>query len=165
MGTFQIFNSDKIILFASFSIMFGASYITRFPLKLINPKKEKFVFIVLLGLSVILALYTFSTGDSNLQLMLANIYAFLIAGLFTIGYIIYLGLKTKNRIVKIKSISTGTSLGLCCIVAHGLAAFQLLPFITLSFFGIFTLNAPVIFAMLSPIAFIFVLFIGRFIHN
>ena len=165
MGSFQISNMYEIILFASFSMMFGASYIARFPLRLINPEKEKFIFVILLGISIILALYTFSTGNTNLQLMVANIYAFIVAGLFTMGYIIYSGLKTKNKIVKIKSIGAGTSLALCCVVAHGLAAFQFLPFIAMPFFGILTLNAPVIFAMSAPLAFILVLFLGRFLYQ
>jgi len=165
LGIYQVYNMNEIIFFASFSVMFGASYIARFPLKLINPNKEKLVFMILLGISIIIALYTYSTGTVNFQLMLANIFAFIVAGLFSMGYIIYSGLKTKNRIVKLKSIGTGTSLGLCCVVAHGLAIFQFLPVIAMPFFGILTLNAPVIFAVSSPITFILVLFMGRFLKK
>jgi len=165
LGAYQSSKMPVIILFASFSVMFGASYIARFPLKLINAEKEKLIFVILLGISILIALYTYSTGTVNLQLMVANIYAFVVAGLFSMGYIIYSGLKTKNRIVKLKSIGVGTSLGLCCVVAHGLAIFQFLPVIAMPFFGIFTLNAPVLFAMSAPLTFILVLFLGRFIHG
>jgi len=165
LGVFKIVGSSYVITVASFTVMFGASSMARFPLKLIIPKKEKLIFTIFLITAVGLSIYTFTTGDNNLQLKVAHTYAFLLAGVFTTGYVAYLGIKTRNRLVKVKSLSSAASLGLCCVVAHGLIAIQFLPFTVLSFFGPFATKSPVFFAMVAPIAFIFVLLIGRIMRN
>jgi hypothetical protein len=163
MGLSIIVDASVIPLLAALAVMLGASTIAKFPLRMQWPHKEKQIYYLLLAVSVAVGGYTFYFRP-EIMIRAAHLFAFLVAGLFTMGYIIYYGLKSKNKIVKTKSISTGTSLGLCCVIAHGLAFSQLLPLIALPLFG-FTLKAPMIFAMLSPIAFILVLILSKYIKE
>jgi hypothetical protein len=163
MGFFQISKNLLIPFFAGLAVMFGASTITRFVLKLEIPNFERFVYYFLLALSLSIAGFTFSTGKPPIMLRSAHAFAFVTAGLFTMGYIIYSGLKSQSNASKIKSVSTGVSLGLCCVVAHGLAFSQLIV-IAIPLFG-FTLNAPMLFALMSPLAFIMVLYMTRHMNQ
>jgi len=163
LGIYQLTKYSPLSLFSSFFIMFGAAYITRFPLRLITPKHEHIIFRVFFVLSIIIALYTFYNGDSYFQLRYAHIFAFVLAGLFTIGYIIYSGIKTKNRQAKIKSLSAGTTLGLCCVVSHGLLAFNIIPFISLPFLSITAVELPIVFATAAAITFILVLLMSSYL--
>ncbi len=159
MGFFQIFNVKILALLGALAIVIGASTIARFPLKLEWPDKEKIVYVVLLLVSIVLVGYGF-TNEVPFMIRVANYYAFLVAGLFTMGYILYTGFKAKE--VRTQSFATGVSLGLCCVVAQGAVAIPLFPLLAISFFGI-TLKFPMIFALLSPIAFIYVLILDKVI--
>ena len=155
--------SLKLLLFiSSFFVMFGGAYISRLPLKLINYRNEKKIFYSLLVIAIIISLYMYYANNAALHMRIAHIYTFILAGLFTIGYIIYSGIKSKNKAAKIKSLGTGTTLSLCCFVAHGLIAFNMIPLIALPFAGLITVDLPLIFASLSAITFIIVLFVSRF---
>lgn len=154
-----------LIFFASFLLMLGASFMTRFPLKIRFPGKEKIIFRLLVLASAFIALFTFVLGDPMIQVQAANLFAFLFAGLFTIGFILYSGFQTKNRVARVKSVSVGGYLGLCCIVSHGLLAFQLFSAITFPLLGLFVINIPLLFAILSPITFLLLLLLLRFINK
>lgn len=52
---------------------------------------------------------------------------------------------------------------MCCVLAHGLVAFQLLPAVAFSLFGLVTLDLPMVFAILSPMAFIYALILDKVI--
>ena len=161
MGIFQIYKSAVIAFLAALAIVIGASTMVRFPLKLELPHKERVIYIVLLILSFILVGYGFTTGEIPFMMRIAHGIAFVLAGLVTIGYIIYTGILTKS--VRTQSFSTGVSLGLCCVVAHGLVAFQLFPLIGFGLLGLVTLKLPMIFALLSPLAFLYVVIIDKVI--
>ena len=162
-GQNAVISKEILAVLASFSIMFGASTIATFPLRLEWPSKEKTVYTALLIASVFLlsASYLLSNGRLDIIGRVAHAYAFITAGIFVIGYIVYTGIKSAN--VRMQSFSTSASLGLCCIFAHGLEAFQFLPFIAFSFFGLVSLKLPMILAILSPFAFIYVLITDRVI--
>lgn len=163
LGFSKIFNSTLIILFASLSVFIGASTIARLPLKMLYPKREKSLYSILLIIGLIIALYAYSTGENQIMLVAANSYAFVLAGVFTIGYIFYIGIKKKHK--RYDSFATGGSLGLCCVVAHGLAATQMYyPAVTISLLGLANVGVPMAFAILAPFAFIYVLVIDQIIR-
>ena len=163
MGLSKVVTSEYLLLLGALAVVLGASTIARFPLMLeLRPLKERHVFLGLSIFSAAIVFIGFFTQNIMIMMRLAHAYAFVVAGLFTMGYIIYSGFRTENEAVKIKSIGTGVSMGLCCIVAHGLVATQLLASIALPLFGIFTLDLPLLFALLSPLAFIMVLFLTQY---
>jgi len=154
---------SKIILFLGiFAVTFGAAYIARLPLFLINPSKEKIIFRILLVTGFVLTFININQ-DIYQQLQYAHLYAFIVAGLFTIGYIIYRGIQQKNRKAKITSLSTGVSLGLCCVVSHGLIAFNIIPLVTIPFLQINNVELPIIFALSSAVTFTLVLFLTKYL--
>lgn len=162
LGFSKIYSSTLIILFASLSVFIGASTIARLPLKMLYPKGEKSLYSILLIIALIIALYAYSTGENQIMLVAANTYAFVLAGLFTIGYIIYMGIKSEKK--RYDSFATGGSLGMCCVVAHGLAATQMYyPAVTISLLGLANVGVPMAFAILAPFAFIYVLIIDKII--
>jgi hypothetical protein len=159
MGIFQIINNINIVIIAALAVMIGSATITRFVLRLEVPNLEKFVYYLLLAVAFTIAVFTYSIGQPPIILRSAHAFAFVTAGLFTMGYIIYSGFKSQSSAARVKSVSTGISLGLCCVVAHGLAFSQLIV-IAIPLLG-FTINAPMLFALMSPLAFIMVLVMTR----
>jgi hypothetical protein len=159
MGLMQFVDVAIFSLIGAFAVMYGASYIARFPLRMIIPNRnnERFVFGTLVFVSVILTLFNFIFRDTAMMFKVAHTFAFFIAGIFTIGYILYMGFTAEQKTVKTKSISSGISLGLCCIAAHGLVGFQLLPLIAVPLFGLANIPLPLFFAILSPISFLLVI--------
>src|SRR3989338_959631 len=158
-GIFAMTMSPIFALLGALSMMLGASTIARFPLQLEYPDKEKMVYYTLIVISLLITVYLYNTGDPMAMMRTANLYAFIFAGVLTIGYIVYSGLKTAK--IRRQCMSTAGSLGLCCVAAHALVGFQLLPGFALSLFGIINLELPMIFAILSPIAFLYVMIIDE----
>jgi hypothetical protein len=153
----------KVVMFvAALALIFGGSSITRFPLRLQFPDKEKLFYIILLAVGSITLLSLF-LADLAIPIIMrfAHSFALLTAGVYTMGFIFYTGIKAKDKEAKKKSLSIASAMGLCCIVAHGLIALQLFVSIALPLFGIFTLTLPLIFALFSPLALILALYIGK----
>lgn len=161
MGLHSIFNKNVLLLLSVLSIMLGSAYMARFTLRLEWPSKEKLVYSILIILALLLTFYPYLIGKIDLMLRISHIFAFFISGIFVIGYILYTGIKAPK--VRVQSFSTGTSLGMCCILAHGLGAFQVVPPVLISLFGIATLELPMLFAIISPFAFISVLILNMHI--
>lgn len=161
MGLFMVFSLKFFVLLGVLSVMLGASTLALFPLKLEWPYREKQIYRILIILSFALGLGTYFWADVDVMLRVAHGFAFIFAGLITLGYIFYTGIVSQR--VRAQSFSTGASLGLCCIVAHGLVAFQFFPLVAISFFGLVMLELPLIFALLSPLAFLYVLLLDLLI--
>ena len=111
--------------------------------------------------SIVLVVFVFITKDIPFMVRIANYYAFFVAGVFTMGYIFYTGIKSPA--VRAESFSTGGSLGLCCIIAHAAAAIPLFPLVGFSLFGLVTLKIPMIFALSAPLALLYVLILDKVI--
>jgi hypothetical protein len=163
MGLYQLVQAEILLFLGALAITVGASTIARFPLKLEWPSIEKIVYLILLVGSSLSIIFSFVAHDIGTTMRFAHGYAFVVAGLFTMGYIFYAGMKAKSAIVRAKSIGTATSMALCCVVAHGLVTFQLFASVAVPLFGIFTLNAPMIFALLSPISLLLVLHLSKYL--
>ena len=162
MGLHSILNNKVLLLLSALSIVLGSAYMSRFTLRLEWPSKEKLVYSILIILALLLTFYPYLLGKIDLMLRISHIFAFFISGVFVIGYILYTGIKAPK--VRAQSFSTCTSLGMCCILAHGLAALQVVPPLLISLFGIVTVELPMIFAIISPFAFISVLILNMVIR-
>ncbi len=160
MGMYMLNKNDLLVFIGSIFIMFGSTYTARLPLRIITPSKENIIFTGMLLVSMIIAAVQFTKGPAVLE-KTAHTYAFLVAGLFTVGYMFYLGAKYEG--IRNQSISTGASLGLCCVVAHGAAAGGYVSIMALSFFGILV-QTPMVFALLSPFAFMYVVIAGKLLN-
>jgi hypothetical protein len=154
--------SVKLFLFlGTLAMVYGASNIARFPLRLRWPQMERKAYLTLLAVSLLAVTISYFTQETKTLVRVAHGYAFLVAGVFTIGYIIYAGIKMKTQPARGKTIGTGLTLGLCCVVAHGLVTFQLLATVALPLFGLASVGLPLIFAILAPVTFILVLIVSE----
>ena len=147
---------DCTDLSGGLAVVLAASFIALYPLRELLPEAYRWVFFVLMWVSVLSQVVTAVVAPS-IQVSLAHVYAFLVAGVFAVGYLVYDGLTTDSA----TATGIGMSMGSCCVVAHGLAALPLVATVTLPLVGI-PLGLPVLFAVLAPVSLIAVLtFVAR----
>jgi|GEM_PF-3076049 len=138
------------------AVVIAASFIALYPLRELLPGAYRWVFFVLMWVSVISQAVAAVVAPS-IQVPLAHVYASLVAGVFAVGYLVYDGITTDSA----TETGIGMSMGSCCVVAHGLAALPLVATVTLPLVGI-PLGLPVLFAVLAPVSLIAVLvFVAR----
>ena len=90
MGIFAATNLLSIALAATLSVMFGSSFMARLPLRMLIPKYEEIIFSALLLVSVISSAIVYTTGNPYAIERAAHIYGFIVAGIFSTGYLFYL---------------------------------------------------------------------------
>lgn len=138
------------------AVMLAASFIALYPLRELVPDAGRWVFFGLVWLSVLSQAVTAVVAPA-IQVPLAHVYAFLVAGVFSVGYLVYDGVVNDSA----TETGIGMSMGSCCVVAHGLAALPLVATVTLPLVGV-PLGLPVLFAVLAPVSLIAVLvFVAR----
>lgn len=128
------------------SVMLAASFIARFPIRDRWPDHEKAIVAVLAVISVVSTAVT-AVYAPALQVPMAHVYAFVVAGLFSVGYIIYAAYVDDSP----GGMGVGLSMSSCCVIAHGLAAVPLVFAVSLPLVGV-SLQLPMVFAILSPIS-------------
>lgn len=147
---------DCTNLAGGLAVMLAASFIARFPLKERWPDYETAIFALMAAFSVGSQI-ALAIAAPAIQLRAAHVYAFFVAGVFSVGFIVYQGIRTKSTTGK----SIGVSLSSCCVVGHGLAALPLVLTVSAPLIGV-PLKAPMLFAILAPVALIAVLrFVAR----
>jgi hypothetical protein len=142
--------------FSGIAVMGAAAFIAQFPLGAAWPRYQRQGFLGLLGFAVVSQLLVglFAPG---LHLPLAHAFAFLVAGVFTIGFMLYHALAEDSAV----GMGIALSMSSCCVVGHGLAMLPLAAAVSLPLVGI-PLGLPVLFAVLAPISLIAVMvFVSR----
>jgi hypothetical protein len=132
-------------------VMVAASFIARFPLKSEFPRYADAVFAGLVVVSVVIQAFL-ALNRPDLLVTVANLFAFVVAGVGTVGYLGYRGLVADDPF----ELKVGLAIAPCCVIAHGTAGLGLVAVISLPLVGI-PLATPYLFAILAPIAVIAVL--------
>ena len=158
MGINSIEQSNAIVLIAAFSIVIGATTIARIPLLEIFQRMENLVYSLLLIGSFLAVLLFLIIGNQDWILRIAHLYAFLSAGIFTMGYLIYTGLKDPT--LRDECFSATFSLILCAFAMHGL-------YVVGTPFTILNLNVgmAMVFAFIAPIVMMLMLYTDKFIKS
>jgi len=147
---------DCTDLLGGVAVMLAASFIALYPLRELVPRASRWVFFGLVWLSVLSQGVTAVVAPS-IQLVVAHAYAFLVAGVFSAGYLVYDGAVNDST----TEAGIGMSMSSCCVIAHGLAALPLVATVTLPLVGV-PLGLPVLFAVLAPVSLVAVLvFVAR----
>jgi len=142
---------DCTDLSGGIAIVVAASYIALYPLRELLPEANRWVFFGMTW-TILLGQGVSAVVAPTIQVPLAQAYAFLVAGVFTIGYLLYDGATSESPTIA----GVGFSMSACCVVAHGLAALPLVATVTLPLVGI-PLEMPVLFAVLAPVSLVGVL--------
>lgn len=142
------------------AVMLASAFIARFPLKVYWPEHETKAFVGLVAFSLVTQVGLAFYAPGGLQIQVAHVFGFLVAGLFGVGTIIYEGIVADSTTGK----SIGLSMSSCCVVGHGLASLAPLGLslvVSAPLIGV-PLRAPMVFGMLAPISLIAVLaFVAR----
>lgn len=133
------------------AIVAAASFIALYPLRELVSGAHRWVFFGLLWTAVLAQVVTAVVAPA-IQVPLAQAYAFLVAGVFTIGYLLYDAATSESS----TTAGVGLSMSSCCVIAHGLAALPLVATVTLPLVGV-PLQLPVLFAVLAPVSLLAVL--------
>lgn len=130
------------------AVMLAASFIARFPIGERWPDLEQPVFRGMVVLTVVTQV-TLALVAPGTQVTVAHVYGFFVAGVFTIGFVLYHAVRERSR----TGVSVGLSMSSCCVMGHGTAALPLVATVSLPLIGV-PLAAPVLFAVLAPISLI-----------
>lgn len=133
------------------AVMLASSFIARFPLQEEWPGYERLAFWALVAVSVVATAVT-AVYAPTVQVPLAHAFAFVVAGLFSVGYIGYAAIEDDSTTGK----GIGLSMSSCCLVAHGLAVLPLVATVSVPLIGV-PLGLPVLFAILAPVSLLGVL--------
>ena len=133
------------------AVMLAASFIARFPLQDGWPEHERAVFAGLVAFSVVSTAVA-AVYAPAVQVPMAHVFAFVVAGLFSVGYILYAAVEDDSTTGK----GIGVSMSSCCVVAHGLAVLPLAVTVSVPLVGV-PLGLPVLFAVLAPVSLVAVL--------
>lgn len=132
----------------------GSAYLFRIPLSGIIPRYERIGFyLVLLAGWIIVTWMTIWPHLHTIELMLWLLFGYmiLVAGILPGFYLIWMGIKAKDKATKVKGIGGGIGIISCCLVADLLVLFV---FMGVAFWSEF-------FMALAPIILIIAVLYGR----
>lgn len=145
---------DCTNLSGGIAIVLAATFIARFPMRNLWPRIEPFLFQGLAFVAVT-SQFALALRAPAVQVRVAQAYGFLLAGVFSVGYLVYESLREGSS----TGVSIGLSLAPCCVVGHGLAMTGVALTVSLPLLGV-PVAAPMLSAVLAPISLITVLYLG-----
>ncbi|MDO8561699.1 MAG: hypothetical protein Q7S05_02630 [bacterium] len=144
---------NALLYIGMFGALTGSAYLLRIPLRGLWPRHETVVFYTVLLAGWFIIAWMLLASNYSLELML-NImfgYMILVGGILPGPYLIWIGLKSENRAMKVKGIGGGIGVILCCLLADSLVLFV---YMNVSFWTEF-------FMTIAPIVLISAVFYGR----
>lgn len=132
------------------AILIGSVFMLKFPLTFFSEVSRRTLFQLLLG-GVLLIFVWMVISEMGRQLMPQFImwYMIIVSGIVVGFFIFFVGLRSKERAIKIKATGGGLGVASCCVVSH-----------VASMSGAILLSA--IFQFLAPILLILSLLAGRY---
>lgn len=150
MGTAEYSKNILYGYLGSLSILLGSVFMLKFPLTVFPTTQRKTLFqLILLGLLIAFIWMVVSTTGRQLMPQLIMWYMIVANGLIVGFFIFFVGLRSKERALKIKATGGGLGIASCCIISH-----------VASMSGAILLSA--IFQFLAPILLVLTLFTGRY---
>jgi len=140
--------------------LIGATYTLKFPLSALSEPKRKslFYFSLILALLITLWMIIFP-HKTSIMIWASYLYMITVVGLISGFYIVWQGIKAKERWIKVKAIGGGMSLITCCLVADVLVLYTLAAGIKL------VVVSGHFFMWLAPIILIFSIYLGRYLQR
>lgn len=152
MGAGFLWNMTILLHVGIFFGYTGSAYLLRIPLRGLFPRYEKVVFYIVLFIGwLIVAGMIVWPHSVKLMLWLLFSYMILVAGILPSFYLIWRGIKAKNKAVKAKGIGGGMGIFSCCLLADILV---LSVFMNVAFWSEF-------FMALAPVILIIAVLYGR----
>lgn len=149
MGTGEYLQNMLFGYLGSLSILIGSLFMLKFPLTVFPLPTRKNLFRLLLG--VVLLIYIWMViSETGRQLMPHFImwYMIVVNGLVVGFFIFFVGIRSRERALKIKATGGGLGIASCCVVSHvaGMSGALLLS---------------MVFQFIAPIILILSLLVGR----
>lgn len=145
LGLGILFNTVILLHLGVFFGLTGSAYLIRIPFSGLIPRYEKtgFYLVLLAGWLIVAWMFLWPHVHSiELMLRLLFGYMILIAGILPGPYLIWMGVKSKSRAVKVKAVGGGIGIISCCLIAD---VFVLFAYMGVAFWPEFLMTiAPVI---------------------
>ncbi len=105
---------------ATLSVLIGSTYMLKFPFSSLSQGVRRIIF--MFSLVVVLGIFIWFMQTAERQMSLMNFtlwYDIIVNGIVVGGFMLMLGLRTKEGSLRLKALGGGTGVVSCCVVSNG----------------------------------------------
>ena len=119
MGSAEYLAQPMLGAAGTLAILIGSVIMLRFPLSLIQQPLQSFLFYLSMVVAIVFFVIMMATKTGQ-EYMMPMIMWFMIAvnGIVVSFFVIYAGLKAKERWFKVKAVGGGAGIATCCLASH-----------------------------------------------